>query len=262
MRFRIMSDIHNEMFMEYYGVDYEIPSLDDDKNTILILAGDIGLLSKPKTWRTFIEKCSNQFKEVFVIEGNHEWYHGNITRHSWSKVIKEHSMKNVKTGNLLYEDEKIAVIGTTLWTDFDNGNPISMYDVGVGLNDYNLIRVGEDYRRLDTSYILSLHKKQKAKLFADVDYYSSMGYKIIVVTHHHPSRQGINPKYCSNNLNGGYVSNLDAEVAKHKIEYWICGHTHIMMEYVIGDTKVICNSKGYPHEDIFTGFNQLKTIEL
>ena len=36
MKFRIMSDIHNEMFMEYYGIDYEIPSLDDDKNSILI----------------------------------------------------------------------------------------------------------------------------------------------------------------------------------------------------------------------------------
>ena len=39
------------------------------------------------------------------------------------------------TGQLILEEEKIAIIGTTLWTDFFGGNPIAMFDVSQGLND-------------------------------------------------------------------------------------------------------------------------------
>jgi hypothetical protein len=45
------------------------------KPELLILAGDIGLLGKKQTWFGFLLQCSKQFRDVFIIEGNHEWYH-------------------------------------------------------------------------------------------------------------------------------------------------------------------------------------------
>ena len=46
MLIRVMSDIHNEFCHEQSGSDYLVPELDDDKDSTLILAGDIGLLNR------------------------------------------------------------------------------------------------------------------------------------------------------------------------------------------------------------------------
>jgi hypothetical protein len=53
MLVRIMSDIHNEFCREESGADYLIPELPDDKESILILAGDIGLLNREQTGSAF-----------------------------------------------------------------------------------------------------------------------------------------------------------------------------------------------------------------
>ena len=261
MLIRVMSDIHNEFCHEQSGSDYLVPELDDDKDSILILAGDIGLLNRQQTWLSFLSKCSSQFKYVFVVEGNHEWYKGNIEKHSYQNSIVEHGFNNMLAGQLIIEEEKIAIIGTTLWTDFYGGNPLVMFDVSHGLSDYSLIKVGAEYRRLRPEYILTLHHKQKKKLFLAVDHYAALGYTIVVVTHHHPSLQGILPDYRGDALNAAYVSDLEKEVLTHKIAYWICGHCHTAMEYSIGNTKVICNPKGYPHEQ-GNGFNPLKPLSI
>jgi DNA repair exonuclease SbcCD nuclease subunit len=261
MLIRVLSDIHNEYYLGEYGRDYVIPELQSDKDSLLILAGDIGLLNREHTWLGLVSQCSRQFKHVFLIEGNHEWYHGNIVMHSYQKCITRHELKNVFTGQLILEKEKIAIIGTTLWTDFDGENPIAMFDVSNGLNDYYLIKVGTAYAKLRPEYILALHYKQKKRLFQDIDHYSHMGYKVVVVTHHHPSRQGIVPFYREDAFNAGYVSDLEREVLNHAAAYWICGHCHTAMEYSIGETRVICNPMGYPHESS-QGFNPLKTVTI
>ena len=82
-----------------------------------------------------------------------------------------------------------------------------------------------------------------------------------MVTHHHPSLQGIAPVYRNDLLNAAYVSDLEKEVLTRKIAWWICGHCHTAMEYSIGETKVVCNPKGYPHEH-GNGFNPLKTLDV
>jgi DNA repair exonuclease SbcCD nuclease subunit len=261
MLFRVMSDIHNEFCREESVEDWAVPILAGDRKSTLILAGDIGLLCKKQTWLGFLSQCSKQFRDVFIVGDNHEWYHGNIEKHSWQHAIAGQGLHNIHTGQLILEKEKIAVIGTTLWTDFFGANPIAMFDVSQGLNDYRLIKVGADYHRLRPEYLLALHYNQNKKLFKDIDHYTDLRYKVIVVTHHHPSLQGIATGYRNDLLNAGYVSDLEKEVLSHKIDYWICGHCHTAMEYSIGETGVICNPKGYPHEND-NGFDPFKTINV
>jgi predicted phosphodiesterase len=61
MLIRMMSDIHNEFCRAESGGDYFVPELADDKESLLILAGDIGLLNRKQTWLDFVSKCSDQF---------------------------------------------------------------------------------------------------------------------------------------------------------------------------------------------------------
>ena len=49
MLIRIMSDIHNEFCRDESGRDYLVPELSGDKESLLILAGDIGLLNRKQT---------------------------------------------------------------------------------------------------------------------------------------------------------------------------------------------------------------------
>jgi len=46
MQIRVLSDIHNEFYFCKYGCDYVLPELESDKDSLLILAGDIGLLNR------------------------------------------------------------------------------------------------------------------------------------------------------------------------------------------------------------------------
>ena len=60
MFIRVMSDLH----LEFCQGNMNLPELPEDKDTVLILAGDIGLAKKPNTYRPFIENVSR--KGVFM----------------------------------------------------------------------------------------------------------------------------------------------------------------------------------------------------
>jgi hypothetical protein len=47
-------------------------------------------------------------------------------------------------------------------------------------------------------------------------------------------------------MNGGYSSDMD-EFIEHRpqIKLWTHGHTHHVFDYMIGETRVVCNPRGY-----------------
>lgn len=71
--------------------------------------------------------------------------------------------------------------------------------------------------------------------------------KLVVVTHFAPSRRSIDPKYGDARLgdNCYFASDLDGAVAGSGAALWVHGHTHTSMDYTIGDTRVLCNPRGY-----------------
>lgn len=261
MKFRVISDVHNEFYNNGFG--YRLAEHADDARSTLILAGDIGLLHRPATYENFIEDVCKRFKHVFWIEGNHEFYHGNISKHSVGNVIAQmkmkHSWNNIYTREMLIEDEKIAVVGCTLWTDFDNGNPLVMFEANSRMNDHRIIRKGDEYSKFYAENARSLHHVQKKKLFKDIEHYKNLGYKVIVVTHHHPSFKGVSPEYHDDSLNGAYCTDLTADIYDYEPDYWVCGHIHSHQIYSIGKTTVVCNPVGYSHE-IGTNFNSQYSI--
>ena len=47
-----------------------------------------------------------------------------------------------------------------------------------------------------------------------------------------------------------------------KIKYWIHGHTHDACDYMIGDTRVLCNPRGYIGHERDASFFKLKYYEV
>lgn len=253
---RIASDLHNEF------ENFIFPPLPDDKETVLVLAGDIGILAEPETYEDLIKQYSKQFNYVFWIAGNHEYYHGNIDKLSVKSVIDSLDLKNVYTSKLILEREKIAIIGDTLWTDLNSAYPYLMDILRNGINDYSYIRTCIDGKgRFTPERSVIEHDKQKKRIFEAVDYYSGLGFKCIVVSHHAPSVQSVVEEYKGDDINFAFYSDLDEEIKRHKIDTWIHGHTHKSFDYMIGDTKVICNPKGYPNERFTSIFNPVFLVD-
>lgn len=244
---RILSDLHNEFSV------FNIPKLDTDANSTLVLAGDIGVIEKPSSIIGFLEVASESFMDVIYVFGNHEYYGGSITRAKDKLLSKISHLSNVH----ILDDSSICLngvtfIGSTLWTSFDNGDPLMLYNAKSVINDYIHIRFGDvdnPYKnRLTSNYIYDKHIKSLNYIKSCLNENRESGNKIVVVTHHAPSFQSIDDIFKHSDggkTSGYYASNLEGLIYDTCPNLWIHGHTHNSVDYNIGDCLVITNPRGY-----------------
>jgi hypothetical protein len=66
-------------------------------------------------------------------------------------------------------------------------------------------------------------------------------------------------------MNGGYHSDLSEFILDHpQIKLWTHGHTHVPFDYMIGETRVVCNPRGYENDGYSedTGWNPNILLEI
>ena len=115
------------------------------------------------------------------------------------------------------------------------------------MTDYRKIRVQPQYRRLRSLDTCALHHRSRRWLQAQLD--ALDGERVVVVTHHAPSVRSVPARYAADPLSAAYASNLDDLILSASPLLWVHGHIHDSFDYVIGDTRVVCNPRGYlPHE--------------
>jgi hypothetical protein len=88
--------------------------------------------------------------------------------------------------------------------------------------------------------------------------------KYVVVTHHTPSWQSCAPKWLGDRvMNGAFHTELGDFIAyRPQIKLWVHGHTHDAFDYVLGETRVVCNPRGYIGHEMQADSFQLKYIDL
>lgn len=248
MFIRELSDIHFEM------CPFFLPRMEGDSETVLVLSGDIltakgmGMETVKGEYSEFLEDLNERFRAVIYVSGNHESYRYNINK--TSATIRQF-LTDYNLNNIHYLDcetkviDDVAFIGATLWTDMDGGNPISMYSIQNGMNDFRVIRTGDQYRKFRPLDALGLHIKHKSFIFDECKKYHSEKMKTVVVSHHCPSYQLMTEEYRYSHLNGGYYSRMDDEIFENGPDVWFCGHTHSSHNITIGATNIIVNPRGY-----------------
>lgn len=235
----------------------------------LILAGDIIEFSQlvPKSDLSynyvdeFFKNISDQFKQVIWVPGNHEYYGGSIWQgpRIAERYLDKNGFGNIKVvdNGVVYVND-IPVIGTTLWTDLGNANPVVMESVGRSMNDYvhiNTKRGDVDVvlRPIDTYNMHMAAIKFLDETITDVP--------CIVVSHHAPSFACSD--YPPSMLDNAYMSNLGDFILDHpSINYWIYGHTHSRIEFDLGETKVMSNCRGYAKYEKMSKTFELKYFEV
>jgi len=240
MKLQIVSDLH---------LEFEFPELETDKDTILIIAGDLAEIKNIEHIRNFYDYYSSQYRYIIEVLGNHSYYNNNII---CGEKYKNEFLINYPNCYLLDNDkitiDNIDILGTILWSDFDNKNYLSMFYAYRYMMDYQLIRIVDEKNiaRLlhpDDTYKLCINNKQWLE-----DNLTSN--ESIVITHHAPSYQSIHDYYKGDNLNGAYTSNLENFIYNNpQVKLWMHGHMHNSFDYNINQTRVICNPKGYGSEN-------------
>ena len=256
MKLKLLSDLHLE---HYCAGQY----FDPGEGDLLILAGDIlcakhlkknGYLAE--VYEKFLTDCSKNYQKVLYVKGNHEAYGYNYE--GTHKTIQEHLPDNFQ----LMENDTVKIdnwnfLGATFWTDFRNENPLEMMYAHQYMNDYKVIRITSNFRKLNTNDTLDFHKKSKEYLLNQLQ---ELNENVFVISHMAPSYQSVAPQF-KNTENGAFVSDLDDLILSYpQIKYWCHGHTHNFFDYKIGDCRVICNPSGYPGQD--TGFNPNLILDI
>lgn len=234
MRLHILSDLH----VEFGSV--EVPPTNAD---VVIVAGDVHVGREGLSW---LHKSFPDQQVVYVL-GNHEFYRQAIP------ALTE-KLKTESGGSHIHVLENgrvdiggVTFLGCTLWTDFKlTGDVLEAQAVAEEtMNDFKLIRVSPDYRRLRARDTARYHAASLAWLGDALDLTDRA--RTVIVTHHAPSPRSIPPYHVGSALNSAFVSDMDSVVAASGVPLWIHGHTHHCVDYSIGGTRVVSNQRGYPN---------------
>ncbi len=237
MKLKILSDIHIEI-CDYLDKFSQEP-------TILVLAGDIGYYLNETIYINFLNELSFFYDYILCIAGNHEYYFYNIDCDISNIENKLH--KNIKIiNNKTFYYKNYKIIGSTLWTSFNNDSFLAKSIAKKNINDYRLISKKEGGKLLSPETIYDKFVKNLDFIKNEID----PNYKNIIISHHAPSEKSISQKYLTDAnryLNYSYYSDLEKFIFENEnnIKYWIHGHTHNSADYNIGKVRVIANPRGY-----------------
>lgn len=240
MRVQIYSDIHLECYKSFP----QIPPLCD----ILFLQGDIGKLHL-QHWKDFMAYCSKNWKTVYYVLGNHEFYHSKKS----IQTLKDHygvffnTYPNIhlldgSTDNI----KDVLIIGCTLWS-------YAAPEIEHYISDFRAIKYKENGRTKPITHDQYTDMHRRELQFLKETLATTKYSKIIICTHyptttHHSS----NPKYhCQPSWIRNYFAN-EIDLSKHTDKEIICiaGHTHWSYDFKneIGHVRYIANQFGYPDE--------------
>jgi Icc-related predicted phosphoesterase len=269
MKIQIVSDLHLEFS------DVNIKNQGD--TDVLILAGDVLVADKlfrhnsetGQKFRDFLSRVSFQFPHVVYVAGNHEFYGGG---HFYGTVDALRSWCANNYGNVYFlEDETkliddVMFVGGTLWTDMNKGDPLTVMHCNDRMNDYRAIKNDrKGYTAIRPIDTVERHERTKQYFRIVIDG-AAEDQKIVVVGHHTPSHTSIAEHYRDEHLmNGAYHNRLeDFILDRPKIKLWVHGHTHWAFDYMIGDTRVVCNPRGYDSDKFKenTGWDPAKVFEV
>ena len=231
MKLTIISDSHCEGHKDQ-GVSF-VDSVIPADSDVLVLAGDIFYLKNDYWPKLLLKKFCDKFKDVIFTPGNHCYYGTSVAR----VETNLHSMENWFPNLHILRHCEVHVIqgrrflGGTLWFRHDPMNPIYA-DL---LNDFSLIKgfVPWVYAENETT-IRGLENNLK-----EGD---------IIVTHHLPSDICVAEQYRGDNTNRFFVCDLSNLIIDRKPDLWICGHSHIPVDTILGNTRIYSNPFGYLSE--------------
>ena len=257
VKVKVFSDLHlefrNNLFDHIWTPD------ESDKEQILLLAGDI---STGMGATSFIEEACKWFRHVVYCHGNHEYYDNDFekTVKGWQDWESEGSPKNF---HFLYNDQRILdgvrFLGGTMWTDFNDGDLIVMNAARRQMSDYSYIRNQGIY--ITPQFILNENAKFMKFLLKKFD--ETFDGPTVVMSHHSPGNELRRRGRLGDRLGPCYFADIEELIGNHDVAcLHVHGHTHQSYDYMINNTRVVCNPYGYWGYDTNPDFDREIILEV
>lgn len=255
-----------------------------------------------KEYRQFFDHVCQEFPQVIYILGNHESYSGDVAHtYNILKYNLDYGNLHILEKET-WTHQGHTFVGGTLWTDMNRSDSLTMSYTRNAMNDFREVlnsnrmvvrnvpvyernplwtedgQNGGQYSRDESGAMIRIGYKSKEeparwtpedsvadheRMLAYVDHATRDPGSYVVVGHHCPSELSVAPQYKGDMLNGAFRSSLDAFIeARPQIKFWLHGHTHHNFNYWIGETRIVCNPRGYiEHEEIANWF-KLQYLEI
>lgn len=244
--------------------DTEVPDAD-----LCVIAGDVtdGAIEALE----WIAQTIALHMPVALVLGNHE-FHGE----TW-EVARAESRKvaNMIVGVTLLDDDVAIIggvrfIGGTLWSDYQlhsRGDEAlrrrAMAAAKRLMPDHSRIDVqapshGVINRRFSPRDAREAHIKTRA--FLDLELAKPFDGPTVVVTHHAPHPLCIHPRFQDDALSPAFASDLTELINKRRPRLWVHGHVHDPVDVRVGDTRIVCNPRGYPDQS--SGFDPCLVVKV
>lgn len=252
MKIQYCSDLHVE-FPQNKKFLKDNPIL--PRAEILLLAGDIVLLSELGKHKDFFAYLSDNFRQTYWVPGNHEYYHFELS--SKSGCFSEKILPNLTlANNTTIIESEVRILLSTLWSKIGDRNHGM---VEYNMNDFRVIKYNG--WKLTASIFNELHNDCLNYITGELK--SKADIKTVVLTHHVPTYLNYPEQFKNDILNDAFAVELFDLINEHGPDVWIYGHHHQNIpEFTIGKTKLLNNQLGYVQLREHELFDPTKIIDI
>jgi len=247
MRIYLTSDIHLErldnisrLIKKYQTKLSNHPS---DQEKYLICAGNI-CSANHRNFKVYFSEVSPLFDLVFFVPGNLE-YHNSTLDQALDIMINDVPINVITLHKSFFDIPRtnVRIVGTTLWSDlmFPETEP----------NDMRLHHCR--HQSTDFTEVLDLTPRRYYQLYIEQRQFlentiNKSVKDLIIITHHIPAYELIDPIYKDIGINHCVGSNL-THLFSSKVKLWCYGHSHKSTDVIMNGTRLICNPVGYKSEN-------------
>ncbi|MEP2025420.1 metallophosphoesterase [Reichenbachiella sp.] len=254
MKIQYASDLHLEFDDNYH---FLMSNKLKPVAPYLILAGDVDIISDGRVTRPeYFQYLSDNWKEVYIIPGNHEFYKKGNVAASYNLELTIHS--NVRYLNhQVVTIEGVDLIFTTLWSRV-NTSLIKNYIA--------------DFRQCTYAngpFKYTHHDQLHGKALSWLNKILSLDKERprVVVSHFVPCQEAngypkSNDSYIGPIIGRYFVADLENRIRDWDIDYWIYGHNHWDKDEDALGVKFRSNQFGYCHTFEHKDFDFEKMIEI
>lgn len=239
MRIALLSDLH----LSVNAIPF--PDVQAD---VVVLAGDI---TRPAAAIEWARACP---VPMIYVAGNHEFYGSDlISTHEQLRRLTQGTQIQVLERSE-YVHEGVRFLGCTLWSDYrlydDTQERAHGIDLATALvRDFSRIRISPDFPDLFSPAVSQLIFLQTVA-WLDECFTRDRTTPTVVISHFAPTRSSISPMFAASPINSSFVSDLEERIKAWQPALWLHGHTHGSFDYRVGNTRVVCNARGYAKEGI------------
>lgn len=209
---------------------------------VLVAAGDIGVGLEGLRW------AASWGLPVVYVPGNHEF-----EGHDVMKLTAQLHEEAAKYKDVHVLQKEMAMVcgvrflGATLWTDFEFFGAAhkekALAFAQNSMPEYaTALHAGRLLKATDT---LAWHEQERAWL----DWALKQPYpdgaigETVIASHYAPHKYSVAPQYLLQLLTAAFASHCDELLGRCAV--WAHGHMHTSLDYVVDDTRIICNPRGY-----------------